>query len=212
MKRNFGILFAATVVMMAGAMTGCEKPDSGEYPTSHVTRLEGIVTEGMDMIAHETKPFSLKLRVYGGGYPGFGEVASGSLSADGAFSMELPYSVDAALLELGIFGGMEGLTVSNPGTKTVFGIELGVFDGEGISLGTIEYGSWGNRGMLIFADGDCTISGTYIEQNVDATITCYLNLKRGWNWVFSYNDDWPNTGIRTEIPSDARYYLSVPVP
>jgi hypothetical protein len=225
MRKSFGFLFAAGIAaasIAAGALTGCEdvNPGGGRHVTypvySHVTRLKGVVEDDFGVLDRETGPFTVKFKVFGDD-SGFVEVASCSLSADGAFSMELPESLEANLLRVPPFEEEAGITVSDGNVKTsaMFGgAWLDIYDGEGRFIGDISYSSPSEgRGVIVFADGDCTISGsvTFNDDGRPITDTYGLNLKRGWNWLFAYDGYGADMHLRTKIPSDARYYLGIRV-
>jgi hypothetical protein len=229
MKKNFGILFAAVAAMFVAAVgclfVGCDDGDlkggGGDgynpYPTyGHVTQLEGTVIDEYGALGRETGPFTVKLCVPDHENYTDVPVASCPLSADGSFSLELPESIDPALYWNAYFAEpAEGVTVSDESANfTVLqGSGLWLYDGEGNECASVHYLSPEvGHGHIMYADRDCQISGTRTGEDGGGNIisdTYYLKFKKGWNWWFMHDGENGNVSLRTEIPSDAGYYLGV---
>ena len=213
MKKFFAFsFFAAAMVAAAVSFVGCKKHPIEVFNPSHVTRIEGTIAEGMDYLSVDGGPYTMKLNVRDMEAYASVTVASCALEANGSFSMGLPESLGPNLLT-SYFNEMEGLALSNINIKTspLQGVELSVYDDDGRLIGDVSYGNQDGWAEMIFADSDCDISGTAsftTDDGFTLNDKYNLNLKRGWNWVYLY-DDGPNFDIRTEIPSDARYHLGI---
>lgn len=197
------LCLALTVVFAS-----CEGPI--ENPAGYVTELVGMIDNMAEAVPPEAGPCTLKLQVYDTGGEMFVPIASGSVSDDGTFSIELPATLDPTMLAPMFYDGYEGVTISAPETQMA-AASFHLYDRDGQRIGNVIYRSNAQRGggSLQFYDRDCTVTGSLtvfggiFEPRADSY---ELNLKKGWNWVFSYpNENDNNYALITKIPADAGF-------
>ena len=148
-------------------------------------------------------------------------LGTGSIRADGSFSLELDQDVpETSLQPIALFLACAGATISDPGANvSILGV-LDVVSGEQTgylaltdSAMTAQRGSGSLVGRL-YADrdvsvrGECTSDGTGLTPDVDFN----LNLKRGWNVFAAITRSDPNAAagvagtLTSDIPSGVQWY------
>lgn len=148
-------------------------------------------------------------------------LGTGSISADGSFSLELDQDVpETALQPLALFLACADATISDPTANvSVLGV-LDVVNGEQTgylamadSAVTAQRGSGTLVGRLyvdrdVSVRGECTSDGTGLTPDVDIS----LNLKRGWNVFAAITRSDPNASagiagtLTSDIPSGVQWY------
>lgn len=183
------------------SMTACEKNDSNEIATSHVAEINAVVTDGSeynDMVS------VVKLLVNGV------EIARSDYR-NGSFSIKLPESIDSDLKPFAadippqykvsnrntLFANAT-LAAYNENDERVgrfnyLCYELVIDNGEPYYVIAYESG-------LNYLDSDVTVTGTHTEvgEYTTTTSSLSLNLKKGWNFIYS-------SGFR---PSSKGYYTN----
>jgi hypothetical protein len=152
-------------------------------------------------------------------------VASAPYS-DGGFTLKLPGNVSDLYLEALLSNEIEvpdGITVSNPNAK-IRAVFLNAYMANGRQVGYFLHGSENCMSILVYANEDVSITGSYTESEtydldedgVYETTYTYIekdniHLKKGWNMMYVKETEKENntseSEITTTVPSDAKWYL-----
>jgi hypothetical protein len=108
---------------------------------------------------------------------------------NGGFTISLPQTVDDKYLEKMTTDMPEGITINDSQVKGC-GIELKGYKSNQ-ALGIFQYtltndADAGNEGAYVYVDKNVTITGSYSESLLGATIKVVydLSLKKGWNLAY----------------------------
>ncbi|MDR2937990.1 MAG: hypothetical protein LBU92_03515 [Prevotellaceae bacterium] len=206
MKNLYFIGFIALILF-----TGCRKNED-EIATSNVSTINAVVLEGNDSIA------VVKLLVNGI------EVAKSDY-CNGGFSINLPENIDS---ELKPFASdiPQGYKVSNRNAQFV-NATLAAYNKNDKQIGKFNYLCYElviNNGELYYVlayesglnylDSDVIVTGSEREADGDYT-SINVNLKKGWNFVYSSgwrpNPEGGHTNeLTTERPSGTQWFFTNP--
>lgn len=97
-----------------------------------------------------------------------------------------------------------GVTVSNHNVKGAWGTVQAYKSGS--KTGEFLHGVADWVGIIIYVDGDVSISGSYTEDEIPATISLSLDLKKGWNIAYAqYSEE--SVAMTTTVPEGAEWHL-----
>jgi hypothetical protein len=206
MKSKSKFLWAALMsLMLMAVFNSCEKEDDDDTGGGVVSNntITAKVENGSDY--NEEINLVKALIVTGerrnpqtGQYEWAGhEVGSGSYSK-GGFTLKLSASVEDQYLEYLEDEFPDGLTISDPDVKIAF-VTIVAYDESGAEIGSFELYSEDYEGILLYADGNVSITGTSADEE---EMTYNLQLKKGWNTVYG-NDD----RITTQTPAGLKWYF-----
>lgn len=201
--------FSTLAFALLGFLVAC---DTLTPPEASAPELAGVV------VAWERGEATARAEVPAPGGAPFA-VASGAVSATGAFALVLPEQLEDGLLFLEDASEQcDGLIVSPSYFKATTLAELAVYR-RGERLGSLVYRSF--AAGLEPEVGDTQVAWLYLDQNVTMQGSCQntgetttfdLRLQRGWNafvWRFeALTDEQRSLSLRTgPLPANARWHF-----
>ena len=214
------ILFSAAILIAALVFTSCDDPkNGGDYTINAKVSNGDLVNDQVDEVRAvggirvAATPPDWWDDWWGTYYEWQEIVIAEALFKNGGFKLKLPKDIDERLLEemfdyfdLDEYELPKGITISNKNAKGTIVEEIEAYKKNSF-VGYFYY-FYGNPNteayvMYVFVDSDCKISGTYSETYTsDWSGTTYkeeytadLNLKKGWNAVYSSYTEVGNTDI-----------------
>jgi hypothetical protein len=202
MKKNF-LAMAFVSLFTVAVFNSCNKDKDGkEDENGGIYKITAAVENGS---SYNEKIDNVKALIGA-------SVVANSAYSDGGFVLELPASVNEQYLESieALFDGNipAGITVSNPDVKNGRVDILAYKSNQ--EIGAFYYGASGWTGFLLYADGDASITGSYIDSEDGATQEMDLHLTKGWNIIytkFTFTEEGMSYIETTGGPSGARWYF-----
>jgi hypothetical protein len=184
MKRNF-FMMAFVSLFTVVALCSCNKDEDDENGAIPNNTITAVVENGA---SYNSEIDLVKAIVYSERDDRETTLASAPYS-NGGFTLNLPASLDAQYLNA--FEEVpKGVTISNPNAK-IGGANLEAYNKEDSYTGYFYQATGDWRGLLIYVDGNLSISGNYTETETydEETYTHTekynnCNLKKGWNMIY----------------------------
>jgi hypothetical protein len=206
MKRNF-FKTAFFSLLALGALCSCSKDGDEDADGNGTIQNNTLNVTVENAASYSGKISDVKMTVEDS------EIVLASAPYNsGKFTLTLPESPGRQYLG-SVAEDEEGLTVSDPDVKAVFVI-LSAYE-SGFCVGSFFHGTGDWVGMLTYADGDVSISGTYSHANYIGGTTAErfhnCKLTGGWNIVYikvtekGSSDEYIYT---TQVPEGAKWYFT----
>ncbi|MDR2888014.1 MAG: hypothetical protein LBV26_08480 [Bacteroidales bacterium] len=205
MNRKISLLSMAAVLTACMVFTGCKKDDDDKGAA--ISGNLDITLEGVTDQIDEVRMLAWT------GDEKSEQIATAKVT-NGNLSITLPDVAPAGTL--GTLGNMTaGITVSDPALKSCNTEFIAYKNGN--QVGYIYYGKTDGENetevSIIYADRDCSISGTYTDTE-DKYIDQYnnFNLKKGWNYIVYIEKGKDSSGndvveSTTSLPSGLKWYF-----
>ncbi|MDR2026337.1 MAG: hypothetical protein LBQ01_02105 [Prevotellaceae bacterium] len=210
MKRNF-LMMAFVCLFTVVALSSCTKDDD-ENKVKRKAK-SGAINNILTVAVENNNYNSLIDMVQLGVYNDADDIALASADyANGGFTINLPESLNSQYLE-SLGDTPSGITVSDSKVKTGYAYLEACISNSTVGLFYSGTGEW--EGELIYVDGDLSITGTHTDTEeyygVTYTVTerYNMNLKKGWNIIYSKETESENTysvEVISAVPPGAKWY------
>jgi hypothetical protein len=206
MKRNY-LKMAFVCLFTVVAICSCKKDDDDETggDSSIKDNTFTVVVENGNSYNELIDVVKLELdEVQNSSTVKYSALASAEYK-NGGFTLTLPASVSSQYLEP-LDDSPDGVTVSNRNVKFAW-INLSAYKSDSdIGYFYVKSGDW--KGGLMYADSNVSITGTETESDEKDTYTTRysMNLKKGWNIVYTKGNN-RIYEITTTAPAGAKWYF-----